>query len=393
MNNCMRFMAFAMVAVVSLVFVSCSGKGDDGPEESGLSKYLSMGNATYVDGSMPASSGVLEGLSASGNNRALAGGFNIVTVTSPAPLDKFYVGVEGVNGYYEIASSALASRANGEYVYTLTLDYSVDLNTNITIIISALTHEGAVVDVMNAQVTFVVSAVGDLTVNLTFDQAKDVDLHLFMPDDTWIYYANSGFYDADPAVVEEYEAKLEAVYDELERKYGSDETEEFYIEFEERYAEITRQYESALGYSGLDHDSNAGCSLDYLNNENIVIKANRLIPGTYRVYVNMFENCSPQVNPTKWNCNVRFNGNPVTAIEGANPSSGVFGVNADSNNDDEVENMQLAVKFKLTAEQIAAITKNSRGASATGYIWAPMTESAIDKAIEGGHWYKARYRK
>ena len=387
----------ALLAVMSVVsFASCSSDGDGNaptPQGPTLSRVISVDNASYVEGSMPVSSGALAGLTASSNRSALAGGANIVNITSPTELERFYVGIEGIEGYYEIASSALSTRAEGEFVYTLTLNYSTELNTDVTVIVSALTVGGEVVDVLNSKVTYVVSVAGDLTINLTFDQLKDVDLHLFLPDSTWIYYGNRGYYDTDTTSMSSYQEAVMALEREFYERYGEDASDEAYAEFEQRMAELERNYSNITSFSGLDHDSNPACNLDSLNNENIVIKAGRLIPGTYRVYVNMYSNCSPWENPTKWNCNIRFNGNPVTAIEGENPAAGEFAADASSNSGDYVENMQLVAKFELTAEQIASVTRSTRGASAGAFIPAALTESAIDKAIEGGHWYMPRYRK
>ena len=78
---------------------------------------------------------------------------------------------------------------------------------------------------------------------------------------------------------------------------------------------------------GLDHDSNAGCHIDGLNNENIYLPASKIENGTYTVIVNMYANCTPSI-ATSWSCVVRYQGNVIRPTTGSNPAAGVYPVNA-----------------------------------------------------------------
>ena len=46
------------------------------------------------------------------NDRALAGGFNYVTVTSDQQLSRFLIGVDGMDGYMEATVSSASTRAD-----------------------------------------------------------------------------------------------------------------------------------------------------------------------------------------------------------------------------------------------------------------------------------------
>lgn len=280
MKKYLLFFLSLMIGVVT--FTSC-GDDEDGPKISDLEKkYFKIENANYIDKSFPTKTtdDKIEGLSV--NPKALAGGMNFITITSLKKYKKFFVGVKGVNGYWESSNNSSRTSTSDYSTYIIPLLYSTELNSNMTMLISAEDEDDEITDVYETSITYVDSESGDLNINLTFSNAKDVDLHLYTPTDEHIYYGHRGG---------------STTVDGKEVSYG------------------------------LDHDSNAGCSIDNLNNENIYLPAELIVNGTYKVVVNMYENCNRSI-PTSWAIVTRYKGNIITPASGSNPASGVYAVNA-----------------------------------------------------------------
>lgn len=263
-----------------IIAISCDS--DDNDKVSELEKnYFSIENAVYHAGNMPAATTTnrIQGLSI--NNRALSGGMNFITIVSPMTYNRFFVAAKNVDGYWEY--KPMTTRANREYVtYTIPVMYSTEYDSNIVMLISGETEDGDITEPYEAQITYVDSESGDLNINLTFSNAKDIDLHLFTPSDNHIYYNNRG---------------------------GSVEVNGKVVSF------------------GLDHDSNADCDIDNLNNENIYIPAELIEPGTYRVVVDMYLNCD-RSTATNWSIVARYKGEVVRVTSGSNPATGVYPVGA-----------------------------------------------------------------
>lgn len=249
--------------------------------------YFNVGGATgasFTNAAFPAatSSSTLSGVTM--NGQALQGGMNFISVVSPVPYSKFYVGVEGQEGYWTYTpSEGEVSQQGGNYVYNIPIGYGTNYSQDINMIVSGVEQgSGQVTQPYKSKVTYVTSLSGDLNINLTFSNAKDVDLHLYTPSGRHIFYGDRG-------------------------------------------GVVTIDGNS---YSfGLDHDSNAGCSIDNLNNENIYIPAELIEKGTYRVVVDMYANCQTNI-ATSWSAVARYKGNVVPATTGANPATGVYPVGA-----------------------------------------------------------------
>lgn len=367
---------------------------------------MGVKGGNYNEGNLPGITDTETQVGVTSNNNALAGGANIVTVESPVPLRRFFAAIEGLNGYYDLPATPVTRAEATIYIYDFTITYTSELDRDMTIIVRAEKEDGGVIGIMQQNVTYVSSQSGDLTINLVFDQEKDVDLHLFMPEEAkekfgnnWIYYGNRGIYSEG---VKDLEALEEALWQELLAKYnyhpGTDEedidNENFWIEYEARMAELEEEYGQSIILSGLDHDSNPSCSIDGLNNENIVIKAEHLVPGEYKVYINMWENCTSE-QPTKWTCMTRLSGNLISATEGANPAEGEFEANAYSNDDDDVEKMTLATTFTITQAQIDAAKAGTRASSAPSrvVIQAAANQSAMMKLMDSGKWDNMKHHR
>lgn len=289
---------FASMAVAFAgLFTSCTFENGDNPApapapapvvEESTQNALSISGATYHTGSLPSStlSTTISGITV--NENALRGGMNFVTISTDQEYERFYVGIEGRDGYYEYVpetAPAASTRADGtsQYIYIIPINYSVNFNATIIMIIIAQIPDGGITAPFRAPVNYVESLSGDLNINLTFNNAKDVDLHLFTPSDKHIFYGDRG---------------------------GSIQTD--------GGETIT---------FGLDHDSNAACNIDNLNNENIYIPAEFIETGTYRVVVDMYANCDV-TTATSWSIVTRYQGEIITPTTGANPASGVYPIGA-----------------------------------------------------------------
>lgn len=272
------FYSFMLAVACALTFTACSSSDDDdspagSPQANYESNYFAIPNAVYQSGAMPASTSndLITGIEI--NDQALTSGSNFITITSSEAYDRFYIGVEGEDGYYEVVpidilASSSSTRANGLYSYIIYLNYGANYNRNITMVVKGRKPSGAITQAYRKAIRYVQTRIsGDLTINLTFNNEKDVDLRLTTPSGDEIYYGNKTF----------------SVRDEVG--------------------------DSIIRY-GLDHDSNAGCQIDGLKNENIVIPELAVEPGEYTVRVDMYKNCDKTL-ATSWQLVVRYKGELV----------------------------------------------------------------------------------
>ena len=122
--------------------------------------------------------------------------------------------------------------------------------------------EGEISSQQDVEVTTVVVGTGDLQVSISWDTPTDVDLHLIEPDGTRIFW---------------------------------------------------RDTMSDTG-GELDLDSNPGCSIDGVNNENITYDGFEPLSGEYTVEVDYFSSCGV-LTPTNYLITTRVDG-VVTTFDG-----------------------------------------------------------------------------
>lgn len=301
-----------------LSFTSC-GSDDDNNLAALLLQQQSLTNtfsvpvdgASYVPTEQPTNVAGPSLGQVSYNSHALAGGSNYMTIQSAVPYTEFYVGLSDQTGYYAIPAESVLqpseARSEVTYTYIIVLNYSVNYNRDVAIQISGKQEDGTITKAFEAPVVYEVTATGALSLNLTFDNPKDVDLHLIMPDGTEYYYGNRGY------VVNGNEEEVRI----------------------------------------LDHDSNAMCNIDNLNNENIVVPLNIIQKGEYTVKVNMYSNCYPHDRVTNWDLVVRYKGVVITPTFGTNPTNGTYPVDASSG--DHTTVMKFFINEGLTVEQAQAM--------------------------------------
>ncbi|MBQ7689992.1 MAG: hypothetical protein IJT30_02215 [Muribaculaceae bacterium] len=318
--------SFLALAGITAALVAC-GSDDESLQEQVENRYFTIENATFTEGTFPqaTTNDQIDGFSI--NARALAGGMNFVTVVTQRTYNRFYIGLRGIDGYWTCTPSSQTQQ--GDYhTYIIPINYSTGLEEGMIMLVAAQDDEGNTTTPYETEIDFVESLAGDLTINLTFNNDKDVDLHLFTPGGTHIYYRNRG---------------------------GS-------------YTKA----DGTTGEYGLDHDSNPGCSIDHLNNENIVIPSELIEPGTYTVKVDMYENCDASI-PTSWAILTRYNNELIRVATGRNPATGVYAAGAGNGDMTEV------MTFVITPEQAAAAR---RTVSKLHFNPSPITEAEADKMEE-----------
>lgn len=264
------------VMIVAAALAACSGKsGGTGPVGGGpaptgaTEKYFAQvaldggPAATLRMGALPAASGG-PAVTASSDASAIPGGSKLVSLSSTSALAKVLVGVQGKANYYELATSGATSAA---LVLTLGQEAPAGAFTAVLVGVDASGQHGA-----PATVPFSVTQVGTgaIQVSVSWDAESDVDLHVVPPGGDEIYYGNS----------------------------------------------------VAAGGT-LDLDSNAGCDIDSVKNENITWPAGAAPSGEYIVRVDYYDACD--VSATKYVVTVNVSGRPTQTFSGTFTGTGDWG--------------------------------------------------------------------
>lgn len=242
--------------------------------------FFSIEEAEFHEEEMTGGETEPESFNVSVNESALAGGLNFIIIRTGETFKSFQVAAKGNSGYWE------CSPEKQDEEYRIPVLYGLGFSEDMTMNVVGVYPNGEKTPTYDCNVNYVESKIGDLNLNLTFSTPKDVDLHLYTPNGDHIYYGNRGGTVTINGVEYEY---------------------------------------------GLDHDSNAGCHLDYLNNENIFIPEAMIMPGEYIVKVDMYSNCNTSYD-CQWSIAARYNGELIRneLTEYGNPASDVYAPNCDS---------------------------------------------------------------
>lgn len=331
---------FVLASTLMLGFTSCSEDDEDKINEILDSIVNFEGQtATYSADEMPSATSDIQLGTVTMNTQALAGGASFITINSHENFEAFYVALLGENGYFRVTPKSKSyDETTRTYTYTMVMNFSESFSTNVVVVISGVTRNGEVSLPQETEIVFVESQTADLDIKLVFENEKDVDLHLYTPSGKHIYYGDRGGH------------------------YTDDQ-------------DSVRRY-------GLDHDSNAGCRIDGLNNENIFIPTVMLEAGTYTVEVNMYSNCDRTIS-TSWKLWVRFGGELIrNELEhGSNPAEGVYTVDADNGDHTEVFKFTLSERQVGAARIKAACLPNFRPIPPTEMDLIKMEQEAIDAAL------------
>jgi hypothetical protein len=221
--------------LLSSLLVACGSSGGDSPGNNvtGILAKITVdtGTVTTKDGALP-SAGSSPAPTVVGGTTVINGGTAQVTISADQNFTSVIVGVTGVDGYYVITLPTAVQTVD----LLLTLAQALDQGSiELTYAVGTGATVGAYKDVAAAVVSV---GTGDLQVSVSWDVDSDVDLHVVDPDGNDVYYGAP----------------------------------------------------SQPSGGMLDLDSNAGCDIDHVRNENITwATAPR---GTYTVRVDYFESCS-----------------------------------------------------------------------------------------------------
>lgn len=336
----MKACTFVLASALMIGLTSCTEEDEDKINDI-IDNVVNFDGqtATYNAGDMPSATGDTQLGTVTMNTQALAGGASFITINSQENFEAFYVALLGQQGYFRVTPKSKTFDENtNTYTYTMVMNFSPDFNANVVVVISGVKRNGEVSLPQETVIEFVESQTADLDIKLVFENEKDVDLHLYTPSGKHIYYGDRGGSYTDGQ--------------------GNEKT------------------------YGLDHDSNAGCSIDGLNNENIFIPTAILEAGTYTVEVNMYANCNSTIS-TSWKLWVRFGGQLIrNELEhGSNPAEGIYPVGAGNGDHTEVFKFTLSERQVGAARIKAACLPNFRPIPPTEMDLIKMEQEAIDATL------------
>lgn len=260
-----------LITVLGIAFLLANSgcKKDEGPNILEAS-YFTVERGTFKSGKIPDPSTSQSAPVIStvyGNHSILEGGSNPITIRSSSSVKEVMIGVQDIQGHYIMP----ATTTQGNILIILLFSQSLE-NDSFVIVLALRNAEGLISDHATIQVTKIEAGTGVLQVSCSWDQPNDVDLHLVEPNGEEIYFGND--------------------------------------------------YSDNGGI--LDVDSNAGCRIDNINNENITYDSDAIIEsGTYIVRVDFYRNCSVTSN-TNFVVSALYNGILITPASGTNPYSGIF---------------------------------------------------------------------
>ena len=327
-----------LLIAAAMLFVAC-GKDN----EATIRNFFQISDANIVTSEMPAPTSD-QTIDVSMNGNVIPGGSSFVSVMAEEAVRKILIGLEGQTGYFEYTPE----QTNRSYVYSFVLlvDQNIEMpegQDHLNIQVAVVYDNGDVSQIWNTPVDIIEVGTGGLQISLTFDHAKDVDLHLVEPEGVDVEGDSLTFY--------------------------------------QRHIYYGHHYSYNGGW--LDLDSNAGCSIDNVNNENITYNDTTafIAPGEYKVYVDMYSNCDPTI-PTNFVVTVLYGGNVIAATTGTNPYAGYFEVDYPSgHHGSSLGDLQPVLTF--------VIPDNGQQRPEASYrASAPMTPSAIEKEAISAEIYK-----
>ncbi|MFO7873164.1 MAG: hypothetical protein R6U62_01630 [Bacteroidales bacterium] len=290
------FMAVCLASSLAITLSSCE-KDDDEAETSEIETIFVVEDATLHTGSFPSGSDSGPSIvTFSGNSYILPGGSNAITVETNEEANSIFIGVEGLSGYYELPFSVSAGTQSSITIYVF-IDSEIDMEDFA--ILLALNLNGNVGIHEHMDVELVEAGTGKLQVSLSWDKEVDLDLYLVEPGGATICYID----------------------------------------------------ESSANGGELDIDSNAGCGIDGINNENITYEEEAILEaGEYIVRVNLWSNCdiSDQIN---YIATARLNGNILTPSWGNNPYYGNYPENSESQHGG-VDAGEEVIKFEISSSKL-----------------------------------------
>jgi hypothetical protein len=233
----MSLWKFCCTSLIFATITACSGDSTE-PAVTGVRAKItgvqtSGGvTASVRSGALPTGTG--PSVTVPSSLSIINGGTSALSLTSTTAYTRVAIGVDGQNDYYEL--TVPTGTTSLQVLVTLAQDLTESTLPLAIAVGDASSNYGAPRRV-SAALTRVGS--GDVQIALSWDTPSDVDLHVIDPSNEEIYYD-----------------------DETSTSGGS-----------------------------LDLDSNAGCTIDNKNNENITWPTGRSPSGTYKVLVDYWSSC------------------------------------------------------------------------------------------------------
>lgn len=292
------------------IFEEGNGGGNGGGNGSGQDNfarnYFSLQSGEFNDQNLPnPNSALLEILQITGNSNILAGGSSLINVVATSNTTELVVGVQGQTGYYIIPMNDSGGNGSSEALFDLLLLIGQQAPDSFTLVFSPSDGQGNYGPYETLQVTRQQAGTGLLQISLSWNQPNDMDLYLVQPDGQQIYFANT----------------------------------------------------RSTNGGELDVDSNIGCSIDGINNENIFYDNAAevtVLNGEYEVLIELYSNCSV-LNNTSYNVVAYYDGERIVPTGGANPATGQF-------NSTDVSNLMSVMTFTIQngAETTSTARKSPR---------------------------------
>jgi hypothetical protein len=358
-----------VAASIISVFAACKKeKSENKPVEGELvdnpvetekttSSFLSADNGTLVPENMPEPKGepdkrpVIESLS--GNSKVISGGTNNISIAydnSRGQIKEALLSIKGQPGHIIIPASKFKSST-----FMLPLMLSQNANGDFTVLVALADVDGNISEPYEIKISTIQAGTGDLQVSISWDKEHDVDLYLELPNGNQIYFGN-------PYGLTENQD--EYVYNLLYDLYGDDYFDDM---TDNQYNLLYRRTADSLGYIShtgfLDIDSNAGCYIDSVKNENITFGDNsKIFNGEYIVKADLYEICSnPDEAVTSYTVTTRFKGELVVPSSGKNPFTSSFSEEDESYGDNPIELM----RFNISSPNAITIASFDFGSAAT----------------------------
>ncbi|MCL2028069.1 MAG: hypothetical protein FWG79_06215 [Bacteroidales bacterium] len=319
-----------IIGLMATGFAGCN-KNDNPPTISTESFFTIEDAIFHKTGNLPSgSTPLINGLTINGT--VITGGSTIISFSSPEKIKTAYISVKGISGYfqYDFYDALSSKSAKSIYDYDLVLLISQNLDEQDFVIeISCLSESGEYsIPVSTGNITVVEVGTGILQVSLAWDQFDDLDLHLLEPNGNKIYYGDP--FALDPLVDEDelwflFYCHLVTTYtshDASSLKYTNEDDRDILDDYLDDlwnmdmdesifYWELNNFFAEWIVGGWLDMDSNPGCWIDSVNNENITYK-NEPKAGVYYVAVDLYSKCDNSKPGAKYSVTVNYKGQTVT---------------------------------------------------------------------------------
>ena len=275
-----------LIAIAGFFFLwNCNDDKDDVIETTSIEDFFTIEDLAMTSGDYQMQSNTSRITNLITNGTFLQGGLVPVRVQTSEPISYFMIGMRNAYGFYNQNATAVATSETNEYLIYLHINQGVTRN-QIIVLLTEYTADNVGGQTRELTLTNHGNVSGVLQVSMTWDKANDVDLHVLQPNGEKIFYGNA---------------------------------------------------QSSNG-AFLDVDSNAGCDIDNINNENITFGDEAVIyNGEYIVYVDVWSSCDV-TEFTNFGVTTTYRGNNIAVNQGQNPMYGTM-----APNDDMVEVMRFTI--------------------------------------------------